>query len=257
MKVANLEAALRRKYGDPAEVRQYSSIASQGLSLFEEKLVRQSFAPGQRVLDIGCGGGREAVPMAQYGLRVVGMDLIPAMVLAARCYGVENGQAISFLVGNVAELPFRDASFDGVAMLGQVLTFIPGRDKRIDALRSAWRALRPGGALAMTTHNRHYRWQCRLYFFVVNRVRRLARRLGYDSELGDNDRWTARISAARSRHPVCFHMYDLDEAVADLQAAGFEVVAAKGHAEFETGRADPALRTKDCLLGFIARRPGG
>jgi len=50
-------------------------------------------------------------------------------------------------------------------------------------------------------------------------------------------------------------MYDLDEALADLQEAGFEVVDARARAEFEAGRVDLALRERDYFLGFIAKRP--
>jgi len=56
---------------------------------------------------------------------------------------------------------------------------------------------------------------------------------------------------------VFFHMYDLDEATTDLREAGFEVLDGRARAEFEAGRADAALRHRDYLLGFVARRPLG
>jgi SAM-dependent methyltransferase len=179
------------------------------------------------------------------------------MVQAARRYGVEKRQTIAYLVGDISMLPFREASFDGVAMLGQVLPHVPGRERRVETLRSVWRILRPGGKLAMTTHNRRCHWKFRLYFALVNSMRRLARRLGYDSMLGDNDRWSARISQSSLGQPVFFHMYDLDEAVADLEAAGFEVLEAKTRSALEAGSSEPARRIKDYLLGFVARRPAG
>ena len=256
LKRSDLKTAIRRRYEDPAEVLQYSAIAAEGLAPFEVALIRQSFVPGQLVLDVGCGGGREAVPMAQCGLRVIGMDLIPAMVEATQRHGAEKGHRISCLAGDVSALPFCEASFDGVAMLGQVIAHVPGREKRVDVLRSVWRTLRPGGRLAMTTHNRRCHWKFQLYFAWVNRMRRLARRLGCGSGLGDNDRWSARISLARLQQPVFFHMYDFDEAVADLRSAGFEILDAGARAELEAGRTDSAMRAHDYLLGFIASRPG-
>src|SRR5437867_2013143 len=161
----------------------------------------------------------------------------------------------SEVVANAVSLPFRDVCFDGVVMLGPIIAFIPGRDRRKAALGAVWSVLRPGGKLVMTTHNRRCHWKFQLYFACVNRFRRLARRLGRGTSLGDNDRWSTRISEARSRRPVFFHMYDLDEALADLQEAGFEVVDARARAEFEAGRVDQALRERDYLLGFIAKRP--
>jgi len=76
----------------------------------------------------------------------------------------------------------------------------------------------------MTTHNRRCHWKFRLYFHCANHWRRLARRLGHDSGLEDFDRWTAHISKGAWRQSAFFHMYDIDEAIADLQAAELDVV---------------------------------
>ncbi len=250
-----LDAAVRRCYEDPAQVAAFAAASAEGLTPFEAALVRQAFAAGQRVLDVGCGGGREALPMARAGLRVIAMDLSHAMVRAAADFAAAQGVALPVLVGSAAAPPFRQGAFHGVAMLGQVIAHVPGRGGRVEALRAAWRALRPGGTLALTTHNHRCHWKLRLYFAWVNRWRRLRRALGFAGGLGDYDRWSPRISQARSRRRVFFHMYDLDEAVADLRAAGFEVLLARSRAELEAGQEDPRLRRRDYLLGFLARRP--
>ena len=250
-----LEATVRSAYEDPAQVGAFSAIADEGLTPFEAALVRQAFTPGQRLLDVGCGGGREAVPMARGGFRLVAMDVSFAMVRAATTRAAERGVSFAAVVGSATALPFRPGAFDGVAMLGQVIAHIPGRSGRIAALRAARHALRPGGTLIMTTHNRRCHWKFSLYFAWVNRWRRLMRRLGRGLELGDYDRWSTRISRTRASRPVFFHMYDLDEAAADLREAGFVVVDGRARAEFEAGRADATLRRRDYLLGFVARRP--
>ncbi len=59
--------------------------------------------------------------MVQHGLRVVAMDLVLAMVQAARSYGRKKGLLGSYVVGNAASLPFCDACFDGVAIPVQLL----------------------------------------------------------------------------------------------------------------------------------------
>jgi SAM-dependent methyltransferase len=252
---SRLEASVRSAYEDPLQVDAFSAIANEGLTPFEAALVRQAFVSGQRVVDVGCGGGREAVPMAKTGLRLVAMDVSLAMVRAATAYASTLNVPLSPVVGSATALPFRPAVFDGVAMLGQVLAHIPGRGHRVDALRAAWAALRPGGTLVLTTHNRRCHWKFTLYFAWVNRWRRVRRWLGCHSELGDYDRWSTRISAAKSRRSVYFHMYDLDEAIADLHQAGFDVLDGRARAEFETGCEDGALQRRDYLLGFVARRP--
>jgi SAM-dependent methyltransferase len=250
-----LESTVRSAYEDPAQVAAFSAVADQGLTLFEAALVRQGFAPGQRILDVGCGGGREAVPLVRAGFAVVALDVSVAMVRAATTHAAACGVSFRAVVASAAALPFRPGAFDGVAMLGQVIAHVPGRHGRIGALRAAWHALRPGGTLIMTTHNRRCHWKFPLYFGWVNRWRRLMRKLGCGLDLGDYDRWSTRISRSKASRPVFFHMHDLDEATADLREAGFEILDGRSRAEFETGRVDAALRHRDYLLGFVARRP--
>lgn len=251
------DAAIRRFYADPGVVGGYAAVAAQGLTPFETALIRLAFAQGQRVLDVGCGGGREAIPMARAGIRVVAIDLILPMVRTTVAHAAVQQVRLDALTGNVTALPFRDRTFDGAAMLGQIIAFVPTRAERLAALRATWRVLRPGGTLVMTTHNRHCHWKFRVYFVCVNIWRRAARRLGHSHVLGDHDRWSDHD---KTGHPISgqrlfLHMYDLDEAVADLRATGFEVLDARSRTEFEADRIDLRRRQKDYLLGFIARRP--
>ncbi len=91
-------------------------------------------APGDRVLDLGCGDGVLAVDLVARGARVVGLDASAAMVEAARARGIDA------VLGTAERLPF-DAEFD-VVFSNAVLHWT--RD--IDAvLAGVVRALRPGG----------------------------------------------------------------------------------------------------------------
>jgi SAM-dependent methyltransferase len=72
---------------------------------------------GARVLEVGCGPGRLSIRLArQHGLEVTGLDLDPAMIERARANAERAGDGDerrpSFLVGDVASLPFPDRSFD-------------------------------------------------------------------------------------------------------------------------------------------------
>src|SRR5215203_5317478 len=70
---------------------------------------------GARVLEVGCGPGHLSIRLArQHGLDVTGLDLDPAMIERARANAdrVGDERLPSFLVGDVASMPFRDGSFD-------------------------------------------------------------------------------------------------------------------------------------------------
>jgi len=72
---------------------------------------------GARVLEVGCGPGHLSVQLAgQQRLEVTGLDLDPAMIDRARANADRPGNSDqhrpSFLVGDVATLPFPDGSFD-------------------------------------------------------------------------------------------------------------------------------------------------
>jgi len=72
---------------------------------------------GARVLEVGCGPGHLSTRLARHGLDVTGLDLDPAMIDRARANADRAGGEQwrpSFVVGDVAALPFPDASFDVV-----------------------------------------------------------------------------------------------------------------------------------------------
>ena len=91
---------------------------------------------GKRVLEIGVGTGRYAVPLQKSGIRVVGVDISPKMV--AR--GLEKGMRDAVFADG-AHLPFRDATFDAVTS-SHVLHLVA--DWRT-VLQEAARVLRPEG----------------------------------------------------------------------------------------------------------------
>src|SRR3954469_41641 len=97
--------------------RNYTSPTSRherALALRREVCLELLADTGDRVLDLGCGPGALAVPLAQQGRAVVAFDLAPAMVVEARrMIGTDNSRC-SFVVGDATALPFAAATFDVV-----------------------------------------------------------------------------------------------------------------------------------------------
>lgn len=104
--------------------------------------------PGGRVLDLGCGFGKNARVLAECGVEVHGLDISQAAVARARqLLGGEHG----LVVGSADRLPFRSATFDAVMDVG-CLHCMHAAD-RPTAVSEIARVLAPHGAL----HSRIFR----------------------------------------------------------------------------------------------------
>jgi arsenite methyltransferase len=104
-------------------------------------------APGEHVLDIGCGAGTDTLVAAQMVApagRVTGIDMTPEMLSRARAAAAEMGATnVDFVEGDVEQLPFPAESFD-VAISNGVIDLIPDKDA---VFAEIFRVLRSGGRL--------------------------------------------------------------------------------------------------------------
>ncbi|HEY3867031.1 MAG TPA: class I SAM-dependent methyltransferase [Actinocrinis sp.] len=115
---------------------------------------RFPISPGDRVLDLGCGGGRHAFALLRRGADVVALDYSLAEVEAVRAMfaamqeaGEVPPDARSAAVrGDAYRLPFPDASFDAV-VAAEVLEHLHDDARAFAELE---RVLKPGGRIAVT-----------------------------------------------------------------------------------------------------------
>ena len=99
---------------------------------------------GHRVLDLACGPGRHTAALARRGARVVGLDLSPALLLAAREAGAER-----LVRADMRSLPFRDAAFEAVLNLFTSFGYFAEDAEHEGVLREVARVLRPGGRFVL------------------------------------------------------------------------------------------------------------
>jgi ubiquinone/menaquinone biosynthesis C-methylase UbiE len=104
------------------------------------------------LLDVPCGFGRHAVPLARAGFRITGIDRSESLLAEARRRA--GGERWPKLVrADYRELPFRDASFDAALNLFTSLGYL-GDEEDTKALAEIGRVLRAGGRLVIETMHR-------------------------------------------------------------------------------------------------------
>lgn len=134
----------RDGWWDPA-CRDFASLRS--VSEYRLALLRQWLGDGVRdctVVDLGCGGGLLAVPLARAGARVVGVDVALHALAAARRAG---GDRLRLVAGDLHALPLADGHAD-LVLLADVLEHVADPAA---AVHGAARLLKAGGHLFVNT----------------------------------------------------------------------------------------------------------
>jgi ubiquinone/menaquinone biosynthesis C-methylase UbiE len=105
-----------------------------------------NLAPGQKVLDVGCGTGTLVLQIRRSfpGVEVVGLDPDPKALARAKRKAERQGAAVRFDQGFADSLAYPDASFDRV-FSSMMFHHVEGDDKE-KMLREVRRVLRPGGS---------------------------------------------------------------------------------------------------------------
>jgi ubiquinone/menaquinone biosynthesis C-methylase UbiE len=139
--LSQLKSSLKSSWttGDFGQIARHTMVTAQ------EFIDRTPIKPGMRVLDIACGTGNTAIPAAQAGADVTGIDIAANSLAQARDWAVRENLDIRFDEGDAEELPYPNQSFDVVlTMFGAM--FAP-RPDRVAA--EILRVCKPGGHIAM------------------------------------------------------------------------------------------------------------
>jgi len=126
-------------------------ITSQIAAEFDCDLAAARPFAGLRILDIGCGGGLLAEPMARLGATVVGADAAPRNIPVAQLHAEQSGLAIDYRHTTAEDLAEAGEQFDVVLNM-EVVEHVANPQSYLTACRML---LKPGGLMICSTLNRN------------------------------------------------------------------------------------------------------
>lgn len=158
---------------DPAEIEKFSALAGEWWNpagpfgalhrlnpvrlRYVRDLAERQFGAGRvkplaglAVLDLGCGGGLVAAPLARMGAKVTAIDASPEAIGAASAYAQQSGLDIAFECATAEMLVERGAQFDLVTAL-EIVEHVADVNAFLVA---ATRLVAPSGVLVLSTINR-------------------------------------------------------------------------------------------------------
>jgi SAM-dependent methyltransferase len=215
---------------------------------FWQRLARQTDGP---VLELGCGTGRVAVPVARAGARVVGIDRSPSMLARARARlrRARLDASLQLVRGDVRFLPFPAATFGLVAAPYGILQSLLD-DATLDAaLAAAHRVLQRGGTIGIDLvsdltswaeydrrvklRGRAGRGETRITLIESVRQDRARGLTLFDQEFVER---RGRVSRSH-RFALAFRTVSVEEMSTRLERHGFRVSAVLG--DYQGGPWDP------------------
>jgi len=114
-----------------------------------DQLIRGRIAPGSRILDVGCGSGRNLVYLLREGYEVYATDSDPRAIEAVRRLAGQFAPALppdNFHLEPIEKMSVPDGFADFI-ISSAVLHFAHDDDHFQAMLREIWRVLKPGGLL--------------------------------------------------------------------------------------------------------------
>jgi len=106
--------------------------------------------PGSAILDLCCGYGRHAIPLAQHGYEITGLDLSNKFLQLAQDHAESKGVKIHWRRSHMKNIPFEDA-FDAVINIFTSFGYLEDEEEDLQVLQQVYKALKPEGLFLLET----------------------------------------------------------------------------------------------------------
>jgi SAM-dependent methyltransferase len=176
---------------------------------------------GARLLDVPCGNGRVAVPLAAHGVRVTGVELNARLLDHARAAAAQSGADVEWRRGDMRDLPWQE-EFDAALCFSGSFGYFDD-DGNAAFVRSVRRALRPGGRFLIDTHVMETVvsiFQERGWDRIGETLVLQERRIDHEAGRIESD-WTFVHGNEVTSHPVSIRLYTYRELANLLLGEGF------------------------------------
>jgi SAM-dependent methyltransferase len=243
-----------QEFADEDYLRIYSPFLPPERSAREVAGIVQllNLAPTSSILDLCCGHGRHAIPLAQQGYRITGLDLSQFFLRRAQAEAEIKGVKAHWVQSDMRSIPFQN-EFDAIINIFTSFGYLESEDEDLQVLRQVQRALKPGGLFLLETI-----YQVRVVrTFSPHGIIRYddglivleERRLNLPESRNEITITMLYPDGRRTKHKQSIRVYTLTELCRMLKSVGIEVQAYYGDL-------DGSALTVDSRLVVVGRKIG-
>jgi len=198
----------------------------------------------QRILDVGCGYGRHALPLTRKGYDVVGVDLSMDLLRHGLALAKAEGLTIKLVHGDMRDLNFKQV-FNAALCMDTTFGYFSDHENLL-ILRSIFASLKPGGRFVLDVANRD-----RAIQLMPQRNWWEGDGCLVQEDVEFNDR-TSRLSVRRflvfsngtqREYGVSLRLFSCHDLVSMLELVGFEIANVSG-----------SMHTQGAFFGVLSER---
>ncbi len=206
--------ALSRVITDEWDQFRSALPATLGLHAWEKPFFARGIKAGDRIFIVGCGSGRDLLPLLDQGHEVDGNDLVASCVDEAKRHVAARKKTATLLAAPIETCPI-DRDYDVFLISWFTYQYIPTSQTRIGILSRLAKHLRPGGRILLS----HAQYQAPPRPLTQRLTRAVARLVDNDwrPEAGDV------VTATRGAFYHYEHYFQPGELESEASAAGLEI----------------------------------
>lgn len=185
---------------------------------------------GDRLLDLGCGGGEHTRLLTKKAIKCDGIELAKSLVRYARAQARKEKVKVKYINGDMRKIDY-DCAFDYAIMIGNIFGF-SSRKENLGLLKKIKRALKPNGKLLFDIRNSQRKPDSGRNWFLVDDGFLLLENKFDAKTCRERGKYifidiSGRVQAmSRDLHKQSSHIYGLSEVKTMLRSAGLTFVDA-------------------------------